>query len=352
MREAKRLLREEGVEPGSPSSLRRLKTAKVESKLTLPKFYERTHTMEVENAENAIRIWLAYLQSVVESFESRRRFYLFLDGLDDMRVLGEGRSLLLAGLLQAVDAVNEVARQGNAPIKVVLACRTDVYGRLDSPRAGKIRRDFALELDWYQNPRDVRNTHLMRLANKRARLNRPQVHNLVEAYFPNKLLGRPAAQSVVEQTRHTPRDLLQLLKIVAQHASQPGRLDERSVLSGFADYSETYFTDEAHDALRFYFDEGSRIRAMELLGTIRKRHFPVAELRSTADGDPRFRRLDIEELVSVLFDNGFLGNLTPGGPTGFAPDYYRFKFRSPRASLRWDEDLVVHPGLWKAFNIA
>jgi hypothetical protein len=352
MREAQRLLRKEGVEPGSPTSLRKLKTAQVESKLTLPKFYERTHTLEPTSPTNSIRIWLAYLESIIETFKSQKRHYYFLDGLDDMRIIPGGGSLLLAGLVQAVDTVNGVFRNSGAPLKVILACRTDVFGRIDSPRAGKIRRDFAVEMDWYQNPRDVKNSNLIQLINKRARLTAPNATDLIGSFFPASLLGRPSYQAVLEQTRHTPRDVLQLLKIISKHVSQPGRIDEATALAGFADFSDTYFSDEADDAMRIYFDEPSRARIKELLGTIRKRYFSISELRTRTNEDPRFQKLDVDELVTVLFNNGFLGNLTPGGPTGFQPDYYRFKYRNPRAALRWDEDLVVHPGLWKALNVA
>ncbi len=352
MREAERLLVAEGVEPGSPKSLRRLKTARVESRITLPRFYERTRTLEPSSAENAIRIWLSYLESVCEQFRSQRRHYYFLDGLDDLRVVGGGRALLLGGLLQAVERLNGIFQDGMAPIKIVLACRTDVYGRMEAPRAGKLRRDAAVEMDWYQNPRDAKLSHLVGMVNKRAQLVFPRTGDLFGSAFQDKLFGRPIWEALIEQTRHTPRDILQLLKTVQKHVVAPGRIPQDALLAGIRDYSQTYFRDELDDAMRFYFEEPDRVRSLELLGVLRRRSFLSADLKEIAAGDSRFKKLDVDELITVLFENGFLGNITRGGPSGSGDDYFRFKYRSPRAGLRWDEEFGLHPGLWKALNVA
>lgn len=350
-REARAQLLASGVQLSSPRSLKRLSTTKVDSKVSLPRFYERTESLQPTSHENAVLIWIAYLEAVCESFRSTKKHYYFFDGLDDMRLIGEGKSLLLAGLLQAADHVNEVVRVGGAPLKVVLACRTDVYGRIDSPRAGKIRRDFAVEMDWYQNPREVSRSHLVAMTNKRARLVDPSLDDLFKTFFPARLLGRSAQEAVIEQTRHTPRDLLQLLKIVQKQVADVGPLSRENILGGFADYSETYFMDEAHDAMRFYFDEPVRAQAMDLLGTLRHRTFTLDEMTEAAKS-PRFKRLDLAEMLKVLFDNGFVGNKTAGGPTKYSEDYYRFQYKSTRATLRWDEEFALHFGLWKALNVA
>ncbi len=351
---AEKELGKAGVIPQQPSSLKRFRMTKVSASVGLPnKGLGLSADFQRSTDEGDLRLWLAYLEGVTSEYRSNRKHYFFIDGLDDLSLASSGRELLLGGLIQATVGLNEMFQESGSPIKIVVSCRTDLYSRLSLPQAGKIRRDYGLELNWYQNPRDAGVSHLVRLANLRARLVDRSCSDLFSEFFDPTISGKNTVEFLLLQTRHTPRDLLQLLKIIQKHVDGPGPILPSIVLSGISDYSQTYFVDEMHDALSTYFTEDQQSRIRQLLGTLRQRDFTFADLRTRVENDSRFKdKLDLHSVTTALFDSSFIGNVTPGGATGSSDPYFRFKHRNPEASLLHDESMQLHPGLWKAFSLA
>ncbi|MEU4148077.1 P-loop ATPase, Sll1717 family [Streptomyces parvulus] len=347
-----------GVTAQSPASMKKFRAEKVIATAGLPdstvglpaniqaEFQRSTDTSRVGD-------WIAYLQRATAGFKSQRRHYFFVDGLDDLSLIQEGRKEMLGGLVQAVFDLNKSYRESGAPIKIVICCRTDLYARLELTRAGKIQSDFGLELNWYQNPRDFRVSHLVKLANMRARLADRSSTNVFEEYFSPRIDADSATEFLLKLTRHTPRDLLQLLKIIQKHAMTSGVMSNDSVKAGTAEYSKTYFVAEMRDALSAYFDQNQIASILALLGTLRRRQFPYSDLTAKMDSDSRFQgSFDLHKAIAALYDNSFVGNLTEGGPVSAYDQYFRFKYRNPHSALAVEDKLVVHPGLWKALNIA
>ncbi|MER5537410.1 P-loop ATPase, Sll1717 family [Streptomyces mirabilis] len=351
-------LEKHGVTAQSPATMKRFRAEKVTATAGLPESaigLPANVKAEFQRSTDASRIgdWIAYLQQGTSEFKSQRRHYFFVDGLDDLSLIQEGRKEMLGGLVQAVFDLNKLYRESGAPIKVVICCRTDLYARLELTRGGKIQSDYGLELNWYQNPRDFRVSHLVKLANMRARLVDRNSSNVFDEYFEPRIDADSATEFLLKQTRHTPRDLLQLLKIIQKHAAAPGVIPNDSAKAGIAEYSQTYFIGEMRDALSAYFDQDQIASVAGLLGTLRRRQCSYEDLAAKTESDPRFKgRFDLHKAISALFDNSFIGNLTEGGPVDAYDQYYRFKFRNPHAALAVEDKLVIHPGLWKAFNIA
>lgn len=342
-------LQKAGVTPQSPAAMKRLRTSNVDTADTSLHPSSATRSTDASRLED----WIVYLKNEVSAFRSSRQHYVFIDGLDDASIVQEGRAALLGGLIQAAADLNDLCVSAGSPVKIIVCCRTDLYTRLSLPRAGKIRSDDGLELNWYQNTRDFKATHLVRLANLRARLVDPGCSNVFDDFFPERISGRAAIEFLLLQTRHTPRDLLQLLKVIQGHVEQPGEISERVVLAGVAEYSGNYFIGEMRDALSTYFQQEEIRRIEELLGTLRRRQFSHQELVEVVKCDSRFKgKIDPEKVLSAMFDSGFLGNVTSGGPAGGYEQYFRFKFRNPQAALVYDDGMQLHPGLWKTFNVA
>lgn len=347
-----------GVTAQNPATMKKFRAEKVTATAGAPQGavgLPGSVSAEFQRSTDASRIgdWIAYLQKATADYRSQRRHYFFVDGLDDLSLVQDGRKEMLGGLVQAVFDLNMLYRESGAPIKVLICCRTDLYARLELTRGGKIQSDYCLELNWYQNPRDFRVSHLVKLANMRAQLAGRRSPDVFEEYFEPRIDSDNAAQFLLKQTRHTPRDLLQLLKIVQKHVSSPGVIPNNSVKAGAAEYSQTYFMGEMRDALSAYFDQSQITSIVEFLGTLRRRRFTYSDLAVKMESDPRFNgQFDLHAAVAVLFDNSFVGNLTEGGPSGGYEPYYRFRYRNPHAALAVEDKLVLHSGLWKAFNIA
>ncbi|MER5445485.1 hypothetical protein ABT065_07585 [Streptomyces sp. NPDC002764] len=352
MSEVSAQLQQAGITSRHPSTMRKFRTTKVTATAGVPNI--ASLTAEVQRATDASTLvdWISYLEATTSSFKSSRRHYLFVDGLDDSSLVRGGREGLLGGLIEAAADLNSLYFDSESPIKVIVCCRTDLYSKLNLARSGKIREDYGLELNWYQNPGDYRRTHLIKLANQRAQLADPATSDIFSEFFPKKIARRNSVEFLMLQTRHTPRDLLQLLKTIQRHVEDPDSIPEEIVKAGSREYSEKYFAHEMRDALSTYFNEDQLSRITQLLGTLRQRRFSYEELRDLTDTDARFRgRIDLHDALIALFDNGFVGNVSKD-PVGGYDEYFRFKFRNPYAALVYDESMQLHPGLWKAFNLA
>jgi hypothetical protein len=254
-------LQKAGVTPQSPAAMKRLRTSNIDTADTSLPPSSPSRSTDASRLED----WIIYLKHEVSTFRSSRQHYVFIDGLDDASIVQEGRAALLGGLIQAAADLNDLCVTAGSPVKIIVCCRTDLYTRLSLPRAGKIRRDDGLELNWYQNTRDFRATHLVRLANLRARLVDPNCSNVFDVFFPERISGRAAIEFLLLQTRHTPRDLLQLLKVIQGHVEQPGEIPESIVLAGVAEYSGSYFIGEMRDALSTYFQQEDIRRVEDFL---------------------------------------------------------------------------------------
>jgi hypothetical protein len=306
-----------GVTPKSPSSMKWFRTNKVTTTAGFNGIASVSAEFQRQTDASSLGDWISYLEDATSKFSSPRRHFFFVDGLDDLSLVRDGRNALLGGLIQAAVDLNSLYRASGSPIKIVVCCRTDLYSRLKLSSSGKIRRDFGLELNWYQNPRSLEESHLVQLANKRARLSNSGTVNIFTEHFEPRISSTRAAEFILLQTRHTPRDLLQLLKVIQKHVSAPGVIPENTALAGMAEYSRTYFIDEMRDALGTYFDAECLTRIIDLLGTLRRRRFTYGEIQQRVAGDVRFKDyIDLHEMLTALFDTSFIGNVTEGGPTG------------------------------------
>ncbi|MFF7313513.1 P-loop ATPase, Sll1717 family [Streptomyces sp. NPDC008137] len=337
-------LEKAGVTPRNPATMKWFRANRVTTTVGMQGAASISAEFERQTDASTASDWIAYLETATRNFKSQRRHYFFVDGLDDLSLVQEGRSALLGGLIHAAADLNSLYSEGKTPIKIVVCCRTDLFSKLTLSPRGKIRRDYGLELNWYQNPRDYRTSHLVRLANMRARLVDEGCNNIFEQYFPPKIDQKRSAEFLLLQTRHTPRDLLQLLKIIQRHTEEPGVIPEDNAKAGSRDYSQTYLIDEMRDALHAYFTEEQVSSVISFLGSIHRKNFTFQEIQERFGSDSRFRRIDLDDALSALFDTNFIGNVGTSG-------HFFFKYRNPEASLSYNERMQIHPGLWKAFNV-
>ena len=86
-----------------------------------------------------------------------------------------------------------------------------MYEKLPGPNKNKTRQDFAVELDWYHNPKKPSSSKLIHLVNKRAQLKDESIKNLFLKFLPRKINDTSILTYFLNLTRHTPRDFIQLL---------------------------------------------------------------------------------------------------------------------------------------------
>jgi hypothetical protein len=223
-----------------------------------------------------------------------------------------------------------------------------LYERIPGANKNKTRQDHAVELDWYHDPREPKQSALLEIANLRALRSLGRRADLFDTFFPSEIDSTDARRYLLEMTRHTPRDFLRLLFHI-QEFSGPGRLSVGAIKSGLRDYSIKYFLPEIQDELSGYATPEEISRMIGALGRLRKRDFRLEELiHASATSSKSLSAERVHEIVEALFNCSALGNIQhrQGGTT-----FYTFKYRNRHSSFNEGESIMLHRGLWKSLNV-
>ena len=240
-------------------------------------------------------------------------------------------------------------KKANLRTKLVLLCRTELYERIPGPNKNKLRQDYSIDLDWYHDTRKPGTSRLVELANLRAALSlNVRSVDVFGKYFPHEIDGSSAVQFLLNNTRHTPRDFIQLLNYVQKYSTS-ARLNREMVLSGLRDYSINYFLPEVRDELVGYIPGSEVDTCLKLIGALRKRDFTYSELEDELNRSRKYLDIkDLEILLEELFACSAVGNIDRR-PNGV--NHFSFRYRNRNSTLDLDGRIILHKGLWKALNV-
>lgn len=295
------------------------------------------------------------LEEEVLRFETTKRIMLIVDGTDEIFTGDPTLLEVLAALVEAANRLNGTLRASKVRAKVVILCRSDLYAQLPGSNMHKLRTDMGIRLDWYENSGDPATSALARLANRRARMLDATIENIFSDYFPKRIRrgkgSQPIIRLLLEYTRHTPRDFLQLLNAVRDVAKERGtgtedqRLSVDVVRRGMTQYSKEYFAGTIQDELWGHLSQQERAAIVPLLTSIGTIRFSRAEFLDIANAN--YPELDPTHLLQVLFECSALGNVRDiPNEGGRGRPRYIFKYRNPDATLNLHDDLCVHKG-WR-----
>ncbi len=169
-----------------------------------------------------------YMEDWACSISSNHRHLLLLDGLDSIFLNDPEYDESLSGLAQAAYLLNSRLANASATGSIVLLLRNEIFSRISLilPDAHKMR-DVAFDLDWriLGGPAGEVSP-LIDLVNSKASQERADDTAIrVLDYFPATISiggykgkGRakhpPRLQYLLNLTRHTPRDILQLMEYI------------------------------------------------------------------------------------------------------------------------------------------
>lgn len=324
-------------------------SAKNNFRLSLPgKLAEFSWSGSETKPASDIPDFVESLKGLVRGVRGDNMHYLLIDGLDDVLTTREVQYKSLAALIFEVGRLNLDFKNNRVPVKIILLCRTDLYERIPGANKNKTRQDHAVELDWYHDPREPRQSALIEIANVRASRSLKVRTDLFDTFFPTEIDNTDVRRYLLEMTRHTPRDFLRLLFHI-QEFSSVGRLSVGAIKSGLRDYSIKYFLPEIQDELSGYATPDEISRMISALGRLRKRDFKLAELIDASGTSNKSLPAErVHEIVEALFNCSALGNIQHrrGGTT-----YYTFKYRNRHSSFNEGESIMLHRGLWKSLNV-
>lgn len=341
--------RKMGLSPsGNPAAIVRT-TAKNNFKLALPGAlaqYEWSGSDTRPASE--IPDFVESLKTLVGDSMTSSTHHIVIDGLDDILTSREVQFKSLSALVFEVDRLNKIFRDKNLNVKIILLCRTDMYEKIPGANKNKTRHDYAVELDWYHDANDPGKSLLVELAQRRASRSLGRECDLFEEYFVTRINKKPILKYLLDMTRHTPRDFLQLMSSL-QDFYEGGKLRENHINSGCREYSIKYFLPEIRDELSGYAQPEEIDQIVRALARIRKREFSFQELvMAAADLAKPLEKAKVFELSQLLFECSAFGHIEnrQGGSTHFT-----FKFRNRQSSFNESDKIMLHRGLWKALNV-
>jgi hypothetical protein len=215
-------------------------SAKNSFKLSVPKFLENSWSTRELRPASEIPDFVDNLRQLIRGVRSKSKHFLVIDGLDDILTKREVQYNSLGALVFEASRLNQFLRQNQVPAKIILACRTDLFERIAGANKNKIRQDASAELDWYHNPRNPDESLLVTIADLRASRSLGGTVRIFKKFFPASVDRTETNMALLDMTRHTPRDFLQLLKNI-QKFSRPGMLSADDLKNGMRIYSIQYF---------------------------------------------------------------------------------------------------------------
>ena len=336
-----------GMMPVADLALLVTTSSKQSFKASVPKFLE--YTTERVSATQDLQLYqlVTALQGAVLAFPTQSRHVIFIDGLDSIVTQKDLQFQSLAALVQETSDLNHLFQRHGRPFKFVVLCRTDIFDRLPGANINKIRQDDSESLNWYDAPGDPNQTRLLRLVGLRARRSLGRDVSVFHEFFPPRVDDRDTRTLILDHTRHTPRDVIQVLRKIQQCSGRERSLTPGQVKSGLRLYSTDYFIPEVRNELDGYLEPDEIDEAFTLLTSMQQPRVTYNQLQQAAD-DLSLRRVDLRRLVRALFDASCVGTISEA--QGRRP-LYTFKYRNPTATVRPDQALRIHPGALKGLNI-
>lgn len=323
------------------------KTSTVSFKATI-KAFEFSVSQKRENADVSIAMATDYVIDLLASFKEGHQHIIVIDDLDDTLTKREEQYVSIAALINEVKTLNTFLSKNDVPVKIITLCRTDIFDRLPDPNKNKTRRDNSFSFTWYKEgistPKD---SPLIHLINKRARLVYPEVQDVFKEFFPREYDNKNIYNSLLDFTRHTPRDFIQLMNSIQMHCKGK-KVTTQEIKEGIKDYSSDYFVTEIEDEMAGYI-EFDKIKAiLGVFSVLRKREFTFDEFLEYFKEIKELEDVDVNEAMRVLYDCSAIGNIyTYDGQTA----RYSFKYRNRLSAFSSKDKIQLHKGLWKALNV-
>lgn len=308
--------------------------------------YEQTTSQE--NAQISFEWVIDYIKNVISGYTEMHKHFIVIDGLDDILTSREIQYLSIAALINEVKDLNLFFKNQGLPFKIIVLCRTDIFERLPDANKNKIKRDCSYTFSWYKEGQDKQNDcGLIDILNLRGRLVYPEIGDVIKTLFPAYYNGIDIYEALLEMTRHTPRDFMQLMLSIQYYCSSP-KVSEYNIQEGVKEYSTEYFLQEIKDEMAGYIPFKYIDSVVNTLSSFREREFSYQQFTET------FNALSIESIspdtvLNVLYDCSAIGHVYPYG--NGKQTRITFKYRNRHSSFNKNNRIILHKGLWKALNV-
>lgn len=281
-----------------------------------------------------------FLRQLVAQCKSNNYHYIVIDGLDDVLSDSNDQFSIIAILIKTAYEFNMLMRKNSVPMKVIVLCRTDIFEKTSDPNQNKILNGSTIRLDWYQDQVESTELELIKLINQRAELK--GVEDVFSEFFYEKYEDKDVRKYLLENTRYTPRDFVQLLTYL-KNTYNCHKFKTNEIAEAVKKYSKDYFWNEIKDELSGYVS-GPDISKIKMLFTdLGKKEFTLAELEEKANSRDDMKNLNFSKILKILYDCGALSLV-------YSNDRLQSKWKN-ESDFDIRQKMLLHRAMHKALNI-
>ena len=304
-----------------------------------------------ENISVSVSMVIDLVEELVLSVKESKQHFIIIDGLDDILTSRNVQYVTIASLINVARNLNALFKKKHLLFKIMVLCRTDIFERLPDPNKNKIRTDCSYSFDWYNEGIESQdNCGLVEIANRRTTLTYPEIQDVFQTFFPATYGGKKVKSVLLDMTRHTPRDFLQLLCSIQ---SQCGTcmVTEADIQKGINEYSMQYFLPEIKDEMVGYVPYKLIDPILTLLSSFHSREFSYKQVENEFAKSKVLRQSGISllDILTMLYECSAIGNTY--SYNGGRETRLTFKYRNRTSSFNSSNNIVLHKGLWKALNV-
>lgn len=300
------------------------------------------NTLEIEMLTN-------YLLTLVASFKESKPHIVVIDDLDDILQPKGVQFYIISALINEVNDLNDSFRKDNIPVKVIVLCRSDMFEKLPDPNNNKIKQDKSFTFSWYKEGTNPENSDLINLINLRTQLIYPEINNTLVSFFPSRYKDKRTAQALLEYTRHTPRDFVQLMTYIQKQCNS-NNVKTIDIENGVKEYSSEYFKIEIKNEISGYVPVAAIEPLFAVLSSFHKPEFHYSDFMEKAKRNVYLKELDLDSILNILYNCSAIGHKYDSSISGLTN--IQFKYRNRASSFSQDDLIRVHKGLWKALDLS
>ena len=324
-----------------------------------------TAGINIDREKNIPEIeWLDLIESfekIVTKHIDKSKYYIIFDELDeDYKNFEDTKEEkryfdLLTGLLKAVQDVRAIFKRHDLEIYPIVFLRSDIYARIQYSDKNKWS-DILLKIFW--NEEKIKNLlrHRLNIVFETSELNFDecweQIFGKQKVVYGNRKQKKiNSFDYILRSTHKRPRDIIRYLQLCANNMLYDGRKKKNFLISPyfikqaddeFSEYLKNEIIDEIYSELPEYEE------VFSILSLIRKQTFDPHDFinyyKQRIEQGADLNK-DPKEVLKILFEASIIGNVPKISNRNI------FKYESDSAKFNFNEKIIIHRGLYKAFQI-
>jgi len=325
-----------------PNTLRmviqKLKTKDLEFDAKIAKFTVSQSKLESRDIKKMIDSVTNHLYQILP----KKKHLIVIDGLDGVLTKRTNQYEILSSLIRSANTINRKFRDKGIDSRIIVLCRKDVLSKLNDPNRSKYIQDSGIELNWFQSVNNVKETNLYKLINLRASISLKADVDVMEAFFPHLVNDKETFRYLLDHTRYTPRDMIQIMNSI-QNVSGKNGATQGGIKDGLNAYSDGYFLIEIKDSLVGMLNNDEIEEAFKALRVLGKITFTTQEF-----AEQLREGFNAVSMLSAMYIAGAIANVETDDK---GKRYRASVFRNTNSIFNERQMITVNSGLRKALML-